>query len=135
MIEGSPEAKFQESFGGDLVQKAKVHLNLDQDVIIVTEDKLRLCLRDFQDALAAKERWVTPFSLGVAVLLVFLTSAFHDFILKANVWQAVFAIIGILCGFWFLRSVYHAFKNRRSLQDLIIEIKREAAERAAANNN
>jgi hypothetical protein len=86
--------RFQESLSDELVQNSKVYFNLNQDVIVTTEDKLRLCLQDYIETLTKKEKWIAPSSLFITFLLVFASSTFHDyFIFSADTWKAVFIIL------------------------------------------
>jgi hypothetical protein len=122
----SVETKFQESFGSDLVQTSRVHLNLSQDVIITTEDKLRLCLGTQVEAFKHKQAWIAPVSLFVTLLIVFATSTFKEFILPAATWQAVFVICTIAAAIWSIFAVIKAIGSRRKLDDLVNDIKKSS---------
>ena len=118
------DTKFQESFGTDLVQTSKVHLNLSQEVIITTEDKLRLCFASHVEAFKHKQAWIAPVSLFATFLIVFATSSFKEFIFPAATWQAIFVIGAVTTGIWSIVSIIKALSSRRKLDDLINDIKK-----------
>lgn len=122
----SIETKFKESFGSDLVQTSRVHLNLSQDVIITTEDKLRLCLGTQVEAFKHKQAWIAPVSLFITFLIVFSTSTFKEFIFPAATWQAMFVICTAATGIWSVFAVVKAIGSRRKLDDLVNDIKRSS---------
>lgn len=111
----------------NLVKVSEVHLNVSQEVIITTEDKVRLCLRDHMELLSKKGRWITPVSLFLTLLLVFATTNFHDkFIFSASTWQAVFVICLAITFIWSLTSIFSALKAKKTIDDLIDEIKQSS---------
>jgi hypothetical protein len=124
-LSGTPEAKFSESFGSELIQPASVHLNLKQEVIIVTGDKLELCLRKHMGCVAAKGSWITPVSLFVTFVASLVASTFHDALgLKAPVWEAMFWLLAIGSFIWLVYCIGKAFRIRTSLDTLLKEIKK-----------
>jgi hypothetical protein len=124
----TPETKFEQAFGSDLFQKSKVHLNLEQDVIIITEDKLRLSLRDVVDSLDSKRSWIAPISLLATILIVFATTTFQDFIFDAATWRAVFFLCGIGTFLWSCYSIYKAMEITVDIDSVINDVKRKSEE-------
>ena len=126
-IADSPESKFSESFASDYVQQTKVHLNFDQNVVIITEDRLELCLRNHLGCISHRKAWITPVSLLAAFIATLCTSTFNDsFGLPAATWQALFVLFVIVTGIWSVISVVAAFRLKSSLRQLIDEIKKSA---------
>lgn len=78
-----------------------IHSNLDQSVIQITEDRLRLCLIEHLGKIEDRKAWVAPASLLAAILTTFATTDFKDFAwLKAATWEAVFLVIGLITAGW-----------------------------------
>jgi len=119
------KATFQESLSNELVQNSKIYFNLNQDVIVTTEDKLRLCLQNYIKSLIKKEGWIAPLTLCIMFLLVFASSNFHDnFIFSADTWKAIFIICVIVSALWSLKAIYCAITTRKPLDNLISDIKK-----------
>jgi hypothetical protein len=118
----------------NLVQESNVHFNLGQDVIVTTEDKLRGALRDHLDGLHVRDRWHTPASLSVTLILVFVSASFHDALtFQKATWEAVFLICTAASVLWLAVSVTRAFRSKRSIDTLLAEIKRRSATVTEAN--
>ena len=68
--------------GSELVQNLTVNKNVSQTVVVVTEDKVRLCLKDcFKDYcedMTAKTAWVSPLGILVALIATLVATDFHD---------------------------------------------------------
>ncbi|AHI05493.1 hypothetical protein BDW_04925 [Bdellovibrio bacteriovorus W] len=82
-----------QDFSGSVV----VHKNLDQSVIIVSEDKLRLCLISHREVLASKLSWLAPLSLLLSFVTTLSTAEFHETMkISADTWRAlfIFATVG-----------------------------------------
>lgn len=130
----SPEAKFTEAFASDYLQQATVHLNFDQNLVIITEDRLHLCLRNHLECVESKKAWIAPVSLFVAFVTTLCTTTFKDTLgLPASTWQALFVLLAIVSLVWSICAVVAAFKNKSSLRTLLDEIKKSA--KVAANTN
>lgn len=93
-------------------------------VYITTEDKLRLCLGSHVKAFKHRQAWITPVSLFLTILIVFATSSFHEFILPATTWQAIFVICVVVTGIWSVLSVIKALGSRQKIDHLVNDIKK-----------
>ena len=123
----SPEAKFTEAFASDYLQQATVHLNFDQNLVIITEDRLHLCLRNHLERVESKKAWIAPVSLFVAFITTLCTTSFKDTIgLPASTLQALFVLLAIVSFIWSICAIIAAFKNKSSLRTLLDEIKKSA---------
>ena len=70
-----------------------VHKNLAQEIIVINIDKLKLILKDHQDALRQKRDWINPLALFITLLVTNLTSTFNDtWSISADTWKAIFII-------------------------------------------
>lgn len=119
-------ARFQESLGPEFVQNSKFHINLSQDVIVITEDKLRLCLLSHATNLTAKERWLAPVSLFVTFLIVLATAEFKAFILPSSTWQAIFIICAVGSAIWAVVAVVRTFRVDTKLDTVVSEVKQSS---------
>lgn len=102
--------------------KLEIFPDLNQDVIVTTEDRLKLKLIDYQGKLGKKKDWTAPLSIALTIILVLVTTKFQDFILPKDTWYAFFIIVLIISIVWFLFSLKHAFSSI-TIQDLINDIK------------
>jgi hypothetical protein len=127
-------AKYQESFGAEFVQNSKFHINLSQEVIVITEDRFRLCLQSHADRLTAKERWVAPVSLLIALGIVFPTAEFKQFVLPSATWQAIFVICTAGAAVWSAVSIWRAIGTDSKLDTLVREVKRNSDQLTSTGN-
>ncbi len=102
-----------------------VHTNLQQEVIQITEDKLRLVLFAHLSGLEQRKSWIAPLGLMITIMVVFSTSTFKDAYFKASTWEAFFLMGGVLTFIWFILSSIKAFKTKK-IDDVIIEIKNKS---------
>ena len=108
----------------DLNDNRIVYQNTAQDYVVITKDKLELVLLKTEKSLSKKNAWVAPLGLFVSCLLAILSANFKDFIIPANVWQALFIMTTFLCICWFFRAAYVSFRNRGegNIEDIINKI-------------
>jgi hypothetical protein len=99
-----------------------VHSNLDQEIIQITEDRLRLVLKDHLELLEEKKAWHAPLGVLIAIVAAFVTADFRDAYFKAATWQAVFLITGILSSIWLFNAIYRAATSP-SIDDVVSKIK------------
>jgi len=87
-----------------------IHVNTEQTLIQITEDKLRLVLLEHLGKLESKNRWQVPFGVLLALIPVLLTSDFKDVasVDKAT-WKAFFMMASVIAGAWLLFTLRWAF--------------------------
>lgn len=105
------------------VQVVDVHVNVDQEVIQITEDKLRLILKDHLDSIVQSGGWVAPFSVLVSIVATFCTAKFDTFIgLGPEFWRSTFSLIGIASLAWLIKVLR---KDRKvlTLDEFINKVK------------
>lgn len=112
-----------DSISPQLVNVSEVHLNVDQEVIITTEDKIRICLSDYMKKMEKKRGWITPLAIFITIIIAFSTSTFKDIGLDASTWRAIFIIAGIISFGWLILSVREA-KQSIKLEDIVSELKK-----------
>jgi hypothetical protein len=105
-----------------MVSVERVSLNITQSVIVTTEDKVRLSLESYVKKQSRRTEWIAPFSILVAILAALATANFHDFLLDAATWKAMFLISGIGSLVWLIKALY-SLKNPVSIDDLIEDMR------------
>lgn len=93
------------------VQVIDVHVNVDQEIIQITEDKLRLILKDYLDSLTQAGGWVAPFSVLVSIVTTFCTAKFDTFIgLGPEFWRSTFVLVSIASTAWLVIALSKSSK-------------------------
>jgi hypothetical protein len=105
----------------DLIVR-RVHTNIQQELIVTTEDKLTLCLNEALQQLAVSSSWTTPPGIVITLAVVFPTAAFQDWIIPALSWKTIFINALLLACVWFIASVRHC-RNSPSVQSIIERLK------------
>lgn len=116
-----------------LVEVDELHLNISQQVIVTTQDKLELCLNKYLKKSEKKKEWLTPFGLLVAIVIVFVSANFKEFIFAKETWEAIFIILGIGSFFWFTITIKNAF-NSIDVKNIIEELKLGEKNRSTQKN-
>jgi hypothetical protein len=99
-----------------------VHSNLDQEVIQVTEDKIRLVLNEHLRNIECRKDWIAPLSLLIAIVTTFITSSFKDALLSASTWEAIYILSGALSVAWLVKALW-ALLTASTLDDVVAQIK------------
>ena len=100
----------------------KVSFNTDIDVIVTTEDKLKLVLSEWQHFANSRDAWIAPAGILISMLITVVTADFRKILLEAAVWQAIFYVTLVLVFGWLLRALWKRPKNK-SRDDFIRQIK------------
>ena len=114
-----------ESIAGQLMSVSGIHINVSQEVIITTEDKVRLCLSEHLKSLEKKSSWIAPLGILIAIVVTLSTSTFRQKLFSADTWFAIFVIAGLISLLWLIISVVRACRSRK-LEDIIAELKKES---------
>lgn len=105
----------------------QIHTNLDQEVIQITEDKLRLVLGEHLDHVSDRQSWIAPLGLLIAVVTTLVTSTFKDVGLKSTTWEAIFWLVGIASLVWLLSAAYRAIRAP-TLDDVVARVKNRSTD-------
>jgi hypothetical protein len=98
----------------DLRSEVIIHKNLTQDVLLTTEDKMKLALIEYRDVLTARSEWLSAAVLVLSFLSSLLLSDFKDVgPISAATWQAIYFIFLMLAVFRFVNVVWKMYQNRR----------------------
>ena len=99
-----------------------VHTNVSQELIQVTEDKLKLILVQHSLSLTKREAWIPPLSLLIPILTTLMTARFEDYIFPAVLWQAIYIVASILSCLWLFKVLIYRPK-KKAIDDIVNEIK------------
>jgi hypothetical protein len=107
-----------------------IYNNTAQEVIIITADKVKLCLTDNWRLIEQQYDWHTPLGIGLALLLTLLTTSFRDvYGLSKETWQAL-CVLGLgACVVWLLISCARR-PRRPTVEDIVAEMKKNAETKA-----
>lgn len=107
----------------ELGTNSDIHVNVDQQYIITTEDKIKIALSELVNRLEKKGRWKTPFAILITIVTALLSTNFKGFLFSAIIWQTIFIFVAILSFCWI---IYALWKSRRQIgiEDVIAELKR-----------
>ncbi len=107
-----------------LQEANKIHWNLEQVVIVTTEDKLQLYLQNAIDNLGTKREWWTPVALLVTLVLTLTTADFKDqFAIPAATWQAFFLLLTVASFIWTGVAIWKTTRVDVSVESILAEIK------------
>ena len=110
----------EETLQQKLYQTNTIHWNLEQVVIVTTEDKLRLCLRNTIDRLDTKRKWWTPLATVLTLVLALTTTEFKDqFTIPAATWQAIFLILTGGSIIWAVVAICKAIRVKISIESIV----------------
>jgi hypothetical protein len=100
--------------------------------LTVTPELIELALVRHGNRLKARDEWITPTGLLIAVVLAFATADFQDFLgIKGNVWEAVFLISAGLSAIWLVRSLQRRYKAGKDdpAQAILKELRKPPTQR------
>ena len=111
----------------ELTGKATFHKNLDREIIVVSEDKARLQLIEYQNTLRSRRDWIAPLTTGLSFLvtIVAVDKFQNAFFFSAAVWEAIINIGLALSLVWLLVILSRIYKNRNKggINELIDQLK------------
>ncbi len=117
-----------EAVAGQIIRDTSVDFNVRQNLIVITEDKVCLCLQRHLERLGAKRGWIAPAGILITILATFATTTFHPFYVGGATWEAIFIVAAVLNLYWLIRSGVAAWKGS-TIEDVVGEMKREGASR------
>ena len=101
----------------------EVHRNTDQEIITITEDKLRLIVQNKISSMEQRNNWITPFTVLLTLILTFCTAKFETFLgQNPEFWKSMYALITLGMIIW-LFICFLKRKNAITIDDLINNIK------------
>lgn len=99
-------------FGDELSKNLTIHKNVKQEIIITTEDKIKLVLINTREILTSQRDWWTPAGLLLSFIATLSTADFKDALkVPKEFWHAIFVLLTIASAVWLLISLRKLFKN------------------------
>jgi hypothetical protein len=96
-----------------VVQGSRVSVNVGQDFIATTRDKLELALIRYEQGLRARGEWIAPLGILLALLPSLLGAQFSDFLgFRKEVWQALYVVGAVLSAVWLFLSLVRLYRSR-----------------------
>jgi hypothetical protein len=112
-----------DSISAQLVNVSEVHLNVSQELVITTEDKIKLCLSNYLKRMENRRAWIAPLGIFLTIIIALSTTTFQNYLLDAATWRAIFIISGIVSFVWFIRTVNES-SQAATIEDIISELKK-----------
>jgi hypothetical protein len=114
-------------YNDDTIKITAIHTNLNQEIIKITEDKLKIVLNNHSLNIEQKKAWMTPLSILVTIVLTFVTAEFKKAYFPAATWQAFFIMFAAITMIWLISAIILACKTK-SIPNIIDEIKNQSTE-------
>ncbi len=97
-----------------------VYANTEQEVLVITRDKLHLCLQRAFRQTAERDRWLIPLGVLVPLVLAVVTTGFTKrFGIGGGEWETVFVMLIVFTTVWLLHALFQRGKSMTA--DQIIE--------------
>jgi hypothetical protein len=91
----------QKPFDIETMAPAVIYANTEQELIIVTKDKLQLCLQGTMERMALRDRWMIPLGVLVPLVLALVTTQFTErFRVSGGAWETVFVMLTLFTLLW-----------------------------------
>lgn len=110
-----------------------LYVNLEQNILYIGEAQVRLCLNEHLNRLRSVSEWQTPAAILITISITLATTKFHDFLISASTWEAIFVIVGALSAWRTLRGLIGAVRTRTSIDEIVMQMKREASRPGATH--
>lgn len=98
--------------GDEIHNNSTIYTNVDQEIIVTTEDKIKLVLIKTRETLKSQRDWLTPSGLLLSFVTTLLTSDFKDSLGQdKHFWKAIFVILSAVTLIWLIYSLYKLIKH------------------------
>jgi hypothetical protein len=124
----------QIELGRELAEQLTIHKNIGQEIVVTTVDKVRICLMETRDSLAAKDDWAAPLALLVSLITTLIAADFKNAGLQAATWQAIYVIGVVLSALWLIRTGRRSYQYRGtgSIDSIVGRLKSDTAAQVGA---
>jgi hypothetical protein len=123
----------REAVNKEIAQTSRVVMNVSQETLVISVDKVRLCLLEHISLLEKRKDWIAPVSIVTSIIATLATSTFRDAWLDAATWRAVFGIALVLSIGWSAKTIYAALKAP-TLDDVISKLKQASSASVVASS-
>ena len=98
--------------GDEIHNNSTIYTNVNQDIIVTTEDKIKLVLIKTKETLKSQRDWLTPLGLILSFVTTLSTSEFKETLgQNKEFWKAIFVILTIGSIIWFFIALYKLYKH------------------------
>ena len=116
----------------------EVRANISSDVLVITEDKVRLVLIENQEQSLKQRSWQTPLGILATLLTVLVTTRpVSAFGLSGSDWRAVGVVATVVTAGWLGRTAWATARAYRSgagtIEGIVARLKEGAAEQQNEN--
>ena len=109
----SPKGAVIELDDDDLKGEIIIHKNLTQNLLVTTEDKMKLALIEHRDALASRDEWVGAGALIFSFMSPLLIANFRDIgPITADTWRTIYFLFCALAFYRFISVLIKTSRNR-----------------------
>ena len=108
---GITDPRVEEAVAKQIAQCSTLTMNVAQRALVITEDRLELCLVKNIERIDARRGWLVPLGNVITLAAVLFTATFKSLILSAAVWEAIFWLLLIGSLVQLARSIYAAAKS------------------------
>ena len=112
----------KDQLGDQLIQDTELSINLGQQIITTTEDKVRLAVVTHLQRLEHRRVWIAPAGILITILAAFVTADFKDVGLPAATWRAFFMFCGLAASVWLAVTVVQALRSP-TVEDFVSALK------------
>lgn len=98
-----------------------IYSNVDQVVIRITEDKLRLILGDYEAGVRERRSWMAPLGICVTVLATLTTGTANGVLLPEDYWLPVYPTAGLSALVWLIASLARRKSRPRWDIDVVVQ--------------
>ena len=128
MDENEPHvANILERIPKEIISESTTVINVGQEIITITKDKIEICLMKHLEKLKKRDAWLAPMGIALTMLVTLLSANFKDFIVSKATWQAIFIIGFFLSVVWLVKTLRFAWTST-TIEDILTEIKAESKE-------
>ncbi len=96
----------------------RIHKNVDQVIILTTEDKLKNILHEYNRLLEDRKPWVAVLGVFLTLITTLVTSTPDESLLSEERWKAIFGGSAVAAFFWLVSSVWKSFQAWRKWTDI-----------------
>lgn len=109
----------------DSSQKYTHYVRTKCNTFTITEDKLKLRLKDFKKSLENKNSIFCYGGMIITIFIALITSSFNDFILSKEIWKAIFVVSLFLMVILFFKGLIFFIQNKKSIEEVINDLKQK----------
>ena len=111
----------------NISEEKQVNTDLEQEGILVTEDRIRLCIGEHLKKLERRKGWIAPLVAFAILAVTLATATFRDFGLNATVWEILFLTGFFVSLVWLAVSAVEA-RHPANIEDVIGRLKNSSIE-------